>query len=104
MKSPLQVPNPQVRMDLSAGRNSMELKICTVVSYGKNPGESYRVTVNPANVLVAKASESLVQRQGMSLYRVKLRMSGEDEQPTLYINSLDLKILEEAVGFFGVDD
>lgn len=78
------------------------MKILTVLSYGAEPGESYRVTLQPMNVSMVTAYESLVERQGMSLRKVIIRFA-EEGGCELYINGDDLRILEEAIGFYTTD-
>lgn len=77
------------------------LLVLTVISYGENPGESFRVTFQPMNVATVISPEAMVQRQGMSLYKatVKLMEGGWEE---VYVNGADLKVLEEAVGCYGM--
>ena len=81
----------------------MKMNYLTLTSYGEKEGETYRVTLQACNVNMVTASEALVSRQGMSLYKVYVNFvdggSGE-----LYLSKSDLTLLEEAVGFYGVDD
>ncbi len=77
------------------------LKILTVISHDED-GTTYRFTVNAMNVSYVSACETLVMRNSMNLYKVVVKFL-EEGSALLYINSEDLKILEEAVGFYGAD-
>lgn len=80
-----------------------EIKVLTVISYGDNPGESYRITFQPMNIAMVKSPEALVQKQGMSLHKAVVTFI-EEGGATVYINGDDLKTLEEAVGFYGIEE
>lgn len=79
------------------------IKKMTVISYGEKQGESYRVTLQPINVAMLTSAELLVERQGRSLYKVFVQFV-ETGSAELYVNRSDLDILEEAVGFYEVED
>jgi len=81
----------------------MEVKSLTVISYGEKPGESYRFTPQAMNVSYVNASEAMVERQGMTLYKVYVKFV-EEGSAELYLNREDLKKLEEVVGFYSTDD
>ena len=82
-----------------------KLKILTVTSYGddSSDNEPYRVTVNAMNVDYVSASERLHLRGSMNLHKVYVTFADEGGAQ-LYINGDDLRILEEAVGYYGQDD
>lgn len=82
----------------------MDMKILTVISYGPDDGESYRVTLNPINVVMVVAAEALVNIKGMNLHKTIVSFAEEGTSATLYVNRGDLQILEEAVGFYGMED
>lgn len=78
------------------------MKILTVISYGDKKNESYRVTLNPVNIDMVTSSEAFIERQGMNLCHAVVRFA-EEGGADLYITRDDLRILEEAVGFYGLD-
>lgn len=79
------------------------MKVLTVISYGDKTGESYRVTLNPNNIDMVTSQEALVEKQGMNLCKALIKFSPESGAE-LYITRQDLKMLEEAVGFYGIED
>jgi hypothetical protein len=81
----------------------MEIKTLTLISYGEKTGESYRFTPQAMNVAYTETSETMVERQGMALYKVYVKFVAEGSA-TLYLNREDLQRLEEAVGFDALED
>jgi hypothetical protein len=79
------------------------MKILTVISYGDKAGESYRVTLNPYNISMVTSPEALVEKQEMHLCKAIVKFT-EEGGAELYITRDDLRVLEEAVGFYGSDD
>lgn len=77
-------------------------KILTVISFGDKELESYRVTLNPLNINTVTSPEALVEKQGMNLYKAIIKFC-DGGGAELYVNREDLKLLEEAVGFYGLD-
>jgi hypothetical protein len=84
------------------------MRVLTVISYGENVGESYRVTLQAMNIGMVTSPEALVQRQGKALHKALhkavVKFLEEGGTAELYVSGPDLKILEEAVGFYGLDD
>lgn len=80
------------------------MKKLTVISYGEAQGETYRVTLQAINIAMVTSPENLVQRQGISLHKVYVRFVDEGGGAELYVNKPDLEMLEEAIGFYGIDD
>ena len=78
--------------------------ILTVISHGETPGETYRVTLQAMNIGMVTSPEALVQRQGKALHKAVVKFLEEGGTAELYVSGPDLKILEEAVGFYGLDD
>jgi hypothetical protein len=81
----------------------MNVKVLTLTSYGEKPGESYRFTPQPMNIAYVETPEAMVERQGMTLYKVYVKFVAEGSA-TLYLSREDLRRLEEAVGMEGFDD
>lgn len=77
-------------------------KCMTVTSYGEEEGETYRVTLNPSNVSTVTANERLIRRQGVTLNKVYVKFVQEGGME-LFVNTSDLKVLEEATGTYFVD-
>lgn len=86
----------------------METRVLTVISYGEEEGETYRVTIQPLNIKMVTSPEKMVVRQGMGLYKATVDFVDEDGEDgggaTLYVNRADLKNLEEAAGFYMFGD
>lgn len=79
------------------------LLVLTVTSYGENPGETYRVTLQSMNIAMVTSPETLVERQGRALHKAVVKFVEEGEAE-LYVDGNDLKTLEVAVGFYGLGE
>jgi hypothetical protein len=78
------------------------LLILTVISYGTEKGDSWRVTYQPTNIVSLWSYERLVERQGMSLHQVIVKTTEHDEE--VYVSGEDLRKLEDAVGCYGMSE
>ena len=81
----------------------MASRTLTVISYGIKTGESYRVTLNPSNISTVISPETLVEIQGKALHKAVVTFI-EEGSCELCLSAGDLRILEEAVGFYGLDE
>lgn len=73
----------------------------TVIAHDQN-GETYRATVNLMNIALISAKEKMVELNGTSLYEVTVALV-DGGAMTIYINSSDLDLLENAIGTFITD-
>lgn len=78
--------------------------ILTVISHGETPGETFRVTLQAMNIAMVTSPETMVLRHGKALHKAVVKFVEDGGMAELYVSGADLKILEEAVGFYGFDD
>ena len=80
----------------------MAMRVLTVFSYTME-GEELEVTLQPSNISMVTSRTALVLRAGKALRAVNIKFVDEGGAE-LFISGADLKILQEAVGFYGLDE